>query len=242
MAGEINYKQKYMELKAKYMGAVDMAFRLGVEEGMKQSQLDQANQQLADAQAQQEAMAGGDPSGGQPPGMGGEAPDTNNNGAPGVPSPGGGPDKSGAASVQAPPAGPAGVPMKESENPQGSELDQHISTLEGMLKKNEDNANFDAAPILASINGLRKLQADMHLRSELAKSAAAIPKIAAALHKPQFKFGVQANHNLSTSAKAAVTMQHKIVGEIMQKWEQEEQKAGKDILSTLSIEGITKGE
>lgn len=237
MAGEINYKQKYQELKAKYMNAVDMAFRLGVEEGMKQSQLDQANQQLAEAQAQQQAMAGGDPTGGQP----GDGSDTNNNGAPGVPS-GGGPDMSGSASVQPPP--PAGaaqgaVPMKESENPQGSELDQHISTLEGMLNKSE---GVNPADLILVVNKLQSLRKSMHDQAELAKSAAAIPKIAAALHKPQFKFGVQANHNLSTSAKAAVSMQHKIVNEVMQKWEQEEQKAGKDILSTLSIEGITKGE
>ncbi len=231
MAGEINYKQKYQELKAKYMNAVDMAFRLGVEEGMKQSQLDQANQQLAQAQAAQQGM-GGDPSGGQPGGMPGEESPTNNNGAPGAPS-GGGPDKSGAASVQPPPAGPA------SENPQGSELDQHIEKLESMVAKSEQ---LDVTDLKKAIEDLKSLQKSQKEQLELAKSAAAIPKIAAALHKPQFKFGVQANHNLSTSAKAAVSMQHKIVSEVLQKWEQEEQKAGKDILSTLSIEGITKGE
>lgn len=234
MSGEINWKMKYNELKSKYMNAVDMAFRLGVEEGAKQAQLDQAAQQQADAQAQQEAAAGG---GGMP---GQDAPSENNNGAPGVPDQGGGADKSGAPSVQPNPV--AGAPMQESENPQGSELDQHIATLEGMLKKNEGVEGFDAESITKSVEGLKKLKFDMVQRSELRKSAMAIPKIAQALHKPQFKFGVQAQHNLTSNAKAAVSMQHKIVSDIMQKMQEEEQKASKNILSTLNVEGIVKGE
>lgn len=235
MSGEINWKQKYQELKSKYMNSVDMAFRLGVEEGMKQSQVDQAAQDQADAQMQQEAMAGG----ADPNAAGSQ--DQNNNGAPGVPQdPTGGEDRSGAPSAQ--PGAPAGVPMQESENPQGSELDQHIATLEGMLKKNEDVEGFDAESVLKSINGLKQLKSSMVQQHELRKSAQAIPKIAKALHKPQFKFGVQAQHNLSSNAKNAVSMQHKIVNDVMQKMQEEEAKASKDILSTLSVEGIVKGE
>lgn len=237
--GEVNWKLKYTELKAKYMNAVDMAFRLGVEEGMKQSQLDQANQQLAQAQqAEQDAAAGGAAPGGDPNAAGGM--DQNNNSAPGTPDQGAAPDKSGAPSVQPQPV--QGAPMTESEHPEGSELDQHIATLEGMLKKHEGDAGFDAAPILASINGMKKLQADLHQKAELKKSAMAIPKIAQALHKPQFKFGVNANHNLTSTAKAAVSMQHKIVNDVMQKMAEEEKRAGKDILSALNVEGIVKGE
>lgn len=238
MSGEINYKMKYNELKSKYMNAVDMAFRLGVEEGMKQGQLDSANQQLAQAQSQVQAQGspGADPAGGKP----------NNNGAGGVPSQGAAvPDKSGAPSIQPAPvegASPAGAaPMQESEHPDGSELDQHIATLEGMLHKHETDEGFDVNALSSEIEKLRKMQVDLRLKSELRKSQMAISGIAKALHKPQFKFGVQAQHNLSSSAKAAVTMQQEIVQDVFKKWEQEENKVGKDILSTLNLEGIVKG-
>ena len=233
MSGEINWKMKYNELKSKYMNAVDMAFRLGVEEGLKQGQLDSANQQLAQASAQQQDQAagggapGGDPSaaGGQPPGG-----KPNNNGAPGVPDQGNGVDKARAPSVQPPPV---------SANPEGSELDQHIAKLESMIAKSED---LDVNVLKEAINDLKQVQKAQKGQLELQKSQMAISSIAKALHKPQFKFGVQAQHNLSSSAKAAVTMQQEIVQDVFKKWEEEEKKAGKDILSTLNIEGIIKGE
>lgn len=237
MPGEVNYKQKYMELRAKYMNAVDVAFRLGFEEGGKQSQLDNANQQVQQAQAEKQAMAGAAP--GQPPAE-------NNNGAPGTPDQGSGADKSGAPSIQpapvdpakpAPAAGPGGpAPMKESENPEGSELDQHIAKLESMIQKSED----PAADLKKSLDELKELSKNIKYQAELKKSAEAIPAIAKALHKPQFKFGVQAAHNLNSTAKSAVSMHHNIVKNIMEKWEKEESKAGKDILSALNVEGVTK--
>jgi hypothetical protein len=229
MPGEVNYKQKYQELRSKYMNAVDVAFRLGFEEGSKQSQMDSANQQMQQAAA-------------QPPGAPGQPPKENNNGAPGTPSQGAGPDKSGAPSIQpqptepVPPASSTGAPMKESENPEGSELDQHIAKLESMIQKSE-NPSED---LVASLDAIKHIRADMLFRAELRKSAEAIPAIAKALHKPAFKFGVQASHNLDHAAKSAATMHHKIVGNIMEKWEKEEQKAGKDILSVLNVEGVTK--
>lgn len=230
MAGEINYKQKYQELKAKYMNAVDVAFRLGFEEGAKQSQVDQANQQMQDQAAAEQA--GGAP--GQPP-------SENNNGAPGTPDQGAAPDKSGAPSVQPTPAAAGaptagGAPMKESENPAGSELDQHIAELEAMIKKSEE-PNDD---LKKSLDQVKAIRANITFREEMKKSQEAIPAIAKALHKPAFKFGVQAAHNLSSTAKSSVSMHHKIVEGIMEKWEKEESKAGKDILSALSVEGVTK--
>ena len=237
MSGEINWKMKYTELKYKYMSAVDMAFRLGVEEGMKQGQLDSANQQLAQAQEQAAGAAagggapgaGGDPSMGQ--GAGGQLPGgkMNNNGAPGVPDTGG-VDKSGAASVQ---------PNPVSENPAGSELDQHIAKLESMIAKSEQ---FDINDLKGTINDLKSLQKSHKEQLELRKSQMAISGIAKAMHKPQYKFGVQASHNLNATAKSAANMQHEIVSDVFKKWEEEEKKASKDILSTLNIEGIVKGE
>ena|ERR1035437_6482099 len=56
-----DYKLKYQDLKLKFMDAVDVSFRLGMEQGMQQAQMQQMQQQ-ADQQAQQEAaMAGQDP-------------------------------------------------------------------------------------------------------------------------------------------------------------------------------------
>ena len=55
-----DYKAKYLDLKAKYQETVDLAWRLGFEQGLKEAQLDQAQQ----ATAQSEAMAANQP--GQP--------------------------------------------------------------------------------------------------------------------------------------------------------------------------------
>ena len=48
-----DYKLKYKDLKLKFMDAVDVAFRLGIEQGLQQAQIQQLQQQ----QAQQEQMA-----------------------------------------------------------------------------------------------------------------------------------------------------------------------------------------
>lgn len=216
---EINYKNKYMALRAKYMEDMDMAFRLGMEQGVQQAQQEQMAQQQAEAQAMQQAAAagmGGDPN---QPGQPGEQPP----GQPGAqPQPG-----------QDPMAG------------QPTELDQHISQLEGMLggskpagdpeaQKNLDNIKKS----LDSIKALRKAELQA---IQFKKGEQAINGIVKALHKPAFKLGVQATHNLSNSAKAAVSMQHKIVNDVMAKMEEEEKKASKSIKDILSVEGLTKG-
>ena len=51
----VDYKAKYLDLKTKYQETVDLAWRLGFEQGARQAQLDQASQQQA--QADQMAMA-----------------------------------------------------------------------------------------------------------------------------------------------------------------------------------------
>jgi hypothetical protein len=224
---DTNWKLKYQELKSKYMNSVDVAFRLGVEEGMKQSSLDNANQQLQQAQIDKQNMPSGSGEDGKP----------NNNGAVGTPDQGVGADKSGAPSIQ--PETPEAVPMQESEHPEGTELDQHIAKLEGMIAKSEE---LNVNDLKKTIDDLKSLQKYHKEQTELKKSAAAITKIAASLHKPQFKFGVQAQHNLNSTAKSAASMHHKIVNDIMQKWESEENKAGKDIMSALKVDGIIKDE
>lgn len=211
---EINYKNKYMALRAKYMEDLDMAFRLGMEQGVQQAQQDQMAQQQAE-QAQMEAAAaagmGGDPNQPEQPGQSGEE--------------------------QPPGQDPmAGQP---------TELDQHISQLEGMLGSSKEPAdaeskkNFDnLKKSLESIKAIRKaeLQAIQFKKSEMA-----IKGIANALHKPKFKMGANASHNLNSNAKAAVSLQHRIVNDVMSKMEEEEKKASKNIRDILDVEGITKG-
>lgn len=130
----------------------------------------------------------------------------------------------------------AGPEMGESPSahPGGSELDQHISTLEGMLGKSELNP----ADLIKAVKGFRELQKNIKLQSDLKKSAEAIKGISKALHKPKFKISQQANANLTSSAKKAVSMQEKIVTDIMKTWDEEKDKTGKDILSQLKVEGV----
>jgi multidrug efflux pump subunit AcrA (membrane-fusion protein) len=82
MSNKVDWKQKYMEIRSKYMNAIDTAFRLGVQEGQRiaemenmQMQLQQAQQQAA-AAAQQAAaaqsMPGGMPGEEMPPEEGDE--------------------------------------------------------------------------------------------------------------------------------------------------------------------------
>ena len=222
MSGEVIWKGKYNELKAKFMESVDAAFRLGFEQGAQQASQDAAMQQQQQQMEMQNASMGAP---GGAPEEGPEAGDFSDQQDP-------------QASV--PPAGGQGIqPMQDSEHPDGSELDQHIAKLESMLHKGEQ---VDVTALIKAINEIKGLQKSQKELLGLAKSAKAIPAIAKALHKPKFKLGVQANHNLSSTAKSAVTMQHKIVTDIMSKWEKEEKNASKDILSQLSIEGLTKKE
>jgi hypothetical protein len=105
-----DYKAKYEDLKAKFMETVDLSWRLGYEQGLKDAQLEQAQQQVQQAQDQANAMAAGM---GQP-GQEGEA-----EGQPGE---------------QPEEAQPI------SQNPNGDdELGQHIEKLENMLGKSEDS-------------------------------------------------------------------------------------------------------
>lgn len=212
MSQEINYKNKYLELRSKYMNDLDMAFRLGVEAGVQQAEkqqaLDAQQEEMQRQQMEANGMGGGGEEGGQPPQEGGE----------------GQPGQEGQSQQGAP-----GQPDQ-----QGSELDQHINKLEGMLGS---NPNPEMKKTLDAITNLRKSQ---KLASDLKKNEVAIKGIVKALHKPSFKVGVQAQHNLTDGAKKAVSLQHKIVNDVMKAWGEEEDKAGKDITKILQIEGLTK--
>lgn len=70
MAGKTDWKQKYYELRSKYLNAIDVAFRLGVEEGQKNQKLMDMETQLQQAQEAQQAAAMGGGMPGEDPMMG----------------------------------------------------------------------------------------------------------------------------------------------------------------------------
>lgn len=206
---ETNWKSKYQDLKMKFMNAVDTSFRIGYEQGAKeaqaQAQADQAAQAQAQAQqAQQQGMPGEEGEGQEEAQSQGDAPQDGN-----APAPGGPPQAGG-----------------------GSELDQHINTLESMVAKSELSAG-DLQEIKKSLDGLKAIQQD-----KLAK--AAIKDIAKALNRPNKVWSPQAKANLNPSAKAAVSMQERVITDVMKSWDEEATRAGKDILSVLASEGIIK--
>ena len=213
MSNQVNYKQKYEELKMRYMQDVDTAFRIGFEQGSVQAQQDQMMQQQQAQQEQEAAMAG------QQPGQG--------HGSEGTPA--------GAEQQANPNGGQIGDMEPDSENPAGSELDQHIAKLESMVAKTETTP----ADLSKAINDIKSFRANA---VEMKKSYKAISGISKALHKPAFKIGVQASHNMNDNAKRAVGMQEKIVTDIMKSWADEEQTAASKVTKILGIEGLTKSE
>lgn len=218
MSNQVNYKQKYDELKMKFMESVDAAFRLGFEQGAVQAQQDQMMQQQQQQQEMAQAQAGGQPGQG--------------NGAEGSPA--------GAEQMANPNGGQIGDMEPDSENPAGSELDQHIAKLESMVSKAETSPD-DLKKAVTELQSLRKSMASARqMQVEMKKSTMAISGIAKALHKPAFKIGAQANHNMSSNAKAAVGMQEKIVSDLMKAMEDEERTASNSISKILGVEGLVK--
>lgn len=229
MPASINYKSKYIELRTKYIADIDVAFRLGFEQGAQEAKQQQAMEAQAQAQEaelrMQEAEAAGmngQPGQGGPPGAEG--------GPPGGPEAGGPPGQEGAA-----PGGPEAGGPPQPGAPQSSELDQHIGKLESMLGS---SASPEVKKSLQDIIDLRKAE---KLAIDLKKGDSAIKGIVSALHKPAFKLSTQANHNMNDTAKKAVTLQHKIVGDIFKSWEAEESNAKKDITTILKVDGLIKG-
>jgi hypothetical protein len=53
---KIDWKQKYMELRSKYMNAIDAAYKLGFQEGQKNAEFEFTQQQMAQMQEQMAMM------------------------------------------------------------------------------------------------------------------------------------------------------------------------------------------
>ena len=169
MSGRIDYKQKYQELKARFVSSIDSAWRDGFENGAQSAQMEQVQQQQA--QADQMAMAAnGQPQPGQP-------------------------GEEGAAPGEEAEQGEAGQP--QSQNPNGDELDQHIQKLEGMLGKSEIDA-FQLQDLKKTLSDIRSLQVQINLTKSMAsikntrmtplkKSQPLSPRVQANLPEPAKK-------------------------------------------------------
>ena len=226
--GQVNYKDKYLQLKQRFQESVDVAFRLGFEQGTmaaQQQQMQQQQQQMADQQAQEAQMAaqgmGGES--GQDPGQSGQE-----SGQPG-------------AQIQDDSRGVGQQAMgADGNSPQpgmgGSELDQHIGQLEGLMAKSEYGTE-QWETLKKSLEGLKSIKVTLDLK----KNEQLIKSIGANLKKP-LVFSGRAKHNLSAPAKAAVNMQYKIVNELMDTWEAEEKGLPTEIQKILQGEGLSKKE
>ena len=205
-----DYKKKYLELRSKYINDLDMAFRLGVEQGIQVAQQQQALDAQAQAneqKAQMEQNSMGQTPGqapGEQPGPTDASPETQAQ------------ENSGAADQK------------------GSELDQHIGKLESML------GSSASPEIQKSLNAILSLRKEEKMAIEMKKSQTAISGIVKALHKPAFKVGVQASSNLTDNAKKSLSLHHKIVNDVMKSWSNEETKAKNSLENILNIEGLLK--
>lgn len=121
----------------------------------------------------------------------------------------------------------------------GSELDQHIGTLESMLSQSKPGSP-EQAGLQKSLDGIKSFQSSLKQASDLKKSEQAIKAIGKALKSP-LNLSKGATKNLSEHGKKALNAQEKIVDELMKSFAEEEQKASEAINKTLSLEQILKG-
>lgn len=140
----VDYKMKYLDLRAKFMKTSERMYRLGKEDGLKEGQM-QAQQQQAEQAAQQEAMMNGqpqiDPETGEPipPEMGGQP-----------------------MEGEIPQEGMEGMPQEgmegEMSEGEGTELDQRIGELEQLVAKGEKPKVTDLRKVIIELAELRKSQ------------------------------------------------------------------------------------
>jgi hypothetical protein len=144
----LDYKHKYDQLKNTFLSSVQTSYKLGFEAGLNQAQLQNAQQQASDAQAQLQALqnpqqvdANGQPIQNQP----------------GQPAS----EQSGQISGQNGPV--SGQPSQMGQQPamdegQGTELDTHINELEGLISKGQKPSLPELRQKLEQIQDLRKSQ------------------------------------------------------------------------------------
>jgi hypothetical protein len=140
MKDAVDYKKKYLDLRAQMVTSMDMAFRMGYQRGQfdaQQQQMIQQQQQQAAIEAQINAQAGAAP--------GQEGAPADQGGAPA-------PDQ----------GAPADQGMQPAE-PQGEELDQYVSELENLVNKGEISAD----DLKKSIEKIKNFQSNVKLTKSL---------------------------------------------------------------------------
>jgi hypothetical protein len=146
----LDWKTKYLDIRAKLKEATDVSFRLGYERGMKDGTQAAAMQQMQQQQQMQQAMMGG----GQP-------------GQPGAPGEDQGQMPPGAEDQGQMPPGVEGgdeaqmggaAPEDMGGEQGGSELDQHINELQGLVQKGEKPSVLDIRKAVQALAGIRKNQ------------------------------------------------------------------------------------
>jgi len=146
-----DWRTKYMDIRAKLKEATDVAWRLGYERGMKDGTQAAQMQAMAQQQQQQAAMMGGAPGG--DPSMGGD-PSQDPSMQGGDPSMGGAPGGEDQGMEGAAP----GAEEMEGADGGGSELDQHINELQGLVSKGEKPTVLSIRRAVEALAGIRKTQ------------------------------------------------------------------------------------
>jgi hypothetical protein len=138
MSNKVDWKQKYMEIRSKYMNALDTAFRLGVQEGQRIAELENMQMQLQQAQ-EQAAAAAQAAAQSQMGGMPGEEMPPQDGGMPGEEMP---PEEGGMPGQEMPP------------EEGGDELGQSIDELEQYVKN--ESKNIDFAKLMKKMHTMTK--------------------------------------------------------------------------------------
>lgn len=125
------------------------------------------------------------------------------------------------------------------ETSDGSELDQHIGTLENMLSQSKSGSP-EQEGLQKSLDGIKAFKSNLKQSYEFKKSELAIKAIEKAM-KPKFVLGKAATKNLSPHGVKGINDQEKIVADLMKAMDEEEKKVAESITKTLSLEQILKG-
>ena len=134
----VSYKQKYLEIRARLLESIDVAYRDGYANGLEKGEMQAQQQAQAEQEAAEAAMMGGQPGmPGEEAAMMGEEAEGQMPGAPGSEMM----DED------------AGVPGQG-----GSELDESIGELEGLVQKGEKPKVSDLRKAVEKLSGIRKTQ------------------------------------------------------------------------------------
>lgn len=126
--------------------------------------------------------------------------------------------------------------MEQDPGTDGSELDQHIGTLESMLQKS-DPTSSEALSLKKSLEGIKAYKNTLKQTYDLKKSEKAISAIGKAM-KPAFTVSKSATKNLSEHGKKALNMQEQIVSDLMKDFQDQQDILSQEVNKTLSFEHL----